>query len=156
MNKLLTIASVLIITGCQSNNSDTVANNSSGSIVNKEGITESIDTICYAYTNHRDTILMSIVTVGNSVNGSLSYSYFQKDKNTGALAGSIYDDTLIAEYNFMSEGMQSKREVVFVKKNNTWMQGYGEMIEDGNELKFKDRSNLIFDTVNLLQKTNCE
>lgn len=156
MNKLLLIAGVLIITGCHSNNSDTVGNNSSDSIGNKAGTGVSIDTTCYAYTNHRDSILMNIVTVGNSINGTLSYSYFQKDKNTGTIVGNINNDTLIAEYNFMSEGIQSARDLVFVKKNNAWMQGYGEMIEDGNKLKFKDRGNLIFDTLNLLQETNCE
>lgn len=156
MNKLLLITGVLIITGCHGNNSDTVDNNSLDSIENKAGTGVSIDTTCYAYTNHRDTILMNIVTVGNSINGILSYNYFQKDKNTGTIVGNINNDTLIAEYNFTSEGMQSARELVFVKKNNAWMQGYGEMIEDGNKLKFKDRGNLIFDTLNLLQETNCE
>ncbi len=115
-----------------------------------------VDTICYAFTNTRDTVLLNILAVGTSINGTLTYNYYEKDKNTGILSGKIIGDTMLADYTYNSEGTTSIRELVLVKRNDgTLMQGYGEMEEKGNIQSFKNRRYLVFDTVNLLKPVDC-
>lgn len=120
-------------------------------------ISQKNDTVCYAYTNnHRDTVLMHILMSDEYVNGWLSYNYFEKDKNSGTISGKLQGDTLWAEYSFMSEGTNSVREVVFVNKNGEWMQGYGEMKEEGNKLIFTSHNDIVYDSLNLLKQVTCK
>jgi hypothetical protein len=151
MNKILIVLTTLLISSCANN-----ASNNKTEIV-EEDITSTdghkVDSTLYVYTNNRkDTVIMRIVNNKGKVDGTLMYNYFEKDKNTGTLTGNMQGDTLIADYIFMSEGVQSVREVAFVKKDNAWLQGYGEMVQEGNKMKFTDRNKLVFDTVNKLEQ----
>lgn len=77
-------------------------------------VTESLGEKCYVALANQDTITMTFtVNTSNEVNGKLTYSLNQKDKNEGTIVGTIKGDTLIADYTFMSEGVSSVREVAF-------------------------------------------
>ena len=69
--------------------------------------------ICYSKVHGRDTSKLSLVMDEETVNGTLEYSIYEKDKNTGVIIGTLNDNILRGTYNFQSEGMQSKRDVVF-------------------------------------------
>jgi hypothetical protein len=49
----------------------------------------------------------------DKVNGTLEYNIYEKDKNTGVIAGTMQDNILRATYEFQSEGVKSTRNVVF-------------------------------------------
>jgi hypothetical protein len=70
---------------------------------------------------------MSTHVDGTTVTGTLAYSISQKDKNTGTIEGELRDNLIIAEYTFQSEGVTSKRQVVFKNTEEGWKEGYGEM-----------------------------
>lgn len=89
------------------------------------------------------------------VNGKLSYNILGKDKNEGTLIGNIYGDTLIADYTFNSEGVSSIREVAFLQKDGTYIEGYGDVAEANGKVSFKDRKKLKFDVKNTLTKVDC-
>lgn len=74
---------------------------------------------CYAYMGKKDTAFMHINIADSIVTGNLKYAIFEKDSNDGTLQGKLKNDTLLANYTFVSEGVESVREVVFLKKEMT-------------------------------------
>lgn len=88
---------------------------------------EEINTECFQFISEKDTIRLMTLTEGTKVTGTLDYSIFEKDKNSGFIKGEIREGLMIAEYTFMSEGDSSKRQVVFKKTEEGWKEGYGEM-----------------------------
>ncbi|NML38203.1 hypothetical protein HHL17_13440 [Chitinophaga sp. G-6-1-13] len=68
---------------------------------------------CFLKTTGKDSVLLQVHIQDTSINGDLSYRYFEKDKNTGTISGSIRNNIIHAQYTFMSEGVQSTRPVVF-------------------------------------------
>ncbi|MEO7976599.1 hypothetical protein [Flavobacterium sp.] len=111
---------------------------------------------CYASTANNSTIWMSFnVNSNQEVNGKLSYSLYGKDKNEGTLIGNVYGDTLIADYTFDSEGVSSVRQVAFLQKDGTYIEGYGDVVEANGKVSFKDKKTLKFDIKNTLTKIDC-
>lgn len=113
---------------------------------------------CYQGVLGKDTISMSLQLKGSEVtSGKLHYKFFEKDSNEGELVGSIKGDTLFATYTFISEGAGSVREVAFLKKGNTYVEGYGDINDDQNgNITFKDVRRLKFDSKTVLSKVACQ
>lgn len=86
-----------------------------------------INTECFQYFGEKDTVLLTTYIDGTNITGTLDYSIFEKDKNSGTIEGEIRDDMIIAEYTFQSEGVTSKRQVVFKNTDEGWKEGFGEM-----------------------------
>jgi len=86
----------------------------------------------------------------------LSYSLFEKDSNKGTISGEVKGDTILAEYNFDSEGMRSTREVVFLKRDRKLYEGFGEVEEKNGKTVFKDRSKLKFGDAIVFSLTDCK
>ena len=100
---------------------------------------------CYAYTTEKDSAFLHIdITSDSIVTGNLEYKLFEKDRNRGEIDGKLYGDTLLAKYKFMSEGVESTREVAFVKKDGNWVEGFGPAEEKNGSMQFSDRSKLDF------------
>ena len=112
-------------------------------------------TECYSFVKDKDSIILQLVLKDSFVTGDLNYNFFEKDKNTGSITGKLAGDTIIAEYSFMSEGLQSSREVAFLRKGDTMLEGFGGVEDINGKTVFKDRATLTFDTVNVLTKVNC-
>ena len=109
---------------------------------------------CYVYTSGKDSILLHVVVENNSATGHLHYLFFEKDKSTGNLFGTMRGDTLVADYKFISEGTESEREVAFIRRGETFVEGTGEVAEAGGRMLFKDQSTLKFEGT-VLNKTDC-
>lgn len=99
---------------------------------------------CYLYENGKDSIRLQLSSVGDKVSGELTYDWFEKDGNTGTVSGEKKGDTLLLDYIFASEGTESIREEVFLKRNGAYEIGYGDMEEKGDKQVFKNRSKLRF------------
>ena len=102
---------------------------------------------CYSYTTTADTILLKVIDTGNLITGTLVYALKEKDKNTGTIQGNMKGDILLADYKFMSEGIQSTRQVAFKKEGNTFVEGYGD---------FKNVDSLNFNTSTILVEIPCK
>lgn len=112
---------------------------------------------CYASSTDGNVIEMSFnVNSHQEVNGKLSYNLTGKDKNEGTLIGNMKGDTLIADYTFSSEGVSSVREVAFLQKDGTLIEGFGDVISTNDKVTFKDKSKLKFDAKNTLTKVDCK
>jgi len=111
---------------------------------------------CFASRLNGNIVALSFnVNSHQEVNGKLSYNLTGKDKNEGTLIGNMKGDTLIADYTFISEGVSSVREVVFLQKDGTLIEGYGDVVDANNKVTFKDKKKLKFDAKNTLTKVDC-
>jgi hypothetical protein len=110
---------------------------------------------CYAYISGKDSILLSVRQHEGKVSGELVYAIYEKDRNTGSISGKMSGDTLYAEYNFISEGSPSIREVVFLKKADTFTEGYGTPEEKNGKTIFADKTAISFGNIKLLKQEKC-
>lgn len=111
---------------------------------------------CYTSRLNGNIVALSFnVNSHQEVNGKLSYNITGKDKNEGTIIGNMKGDTLIADYTFVSEGVSSIREVVFLQKDGALIEGYGEVVDANNKVTFKDKKKLKFDAKNTLTKSDC-
>ncbi|RTY74558.1 hypothetical protein [Flavobacterium sp. LS1R10] len=122
----------------------------------EKDVKESILEECYTGVIKNDSISV-ILKIENEqyVSGKLRYNFYEKDKNNGTLVGEIKGDTLYAAYTFMSEGLVTVRQVVFLKKGNTYVEGYGDVVDNKGKVTFKDRKQLKFNVSVVLSKVNC-
>ncbi|WP_395066383.1 hypothetical protein [Flavobacterium sp.] len=111
---------------------------------------------CYEYVQGKDTIQANLLVQSQTVSGDLIYKIFEKDKNSGTITGKIVGDTLIADYAFMSEGKKSIREVAFLRKNKSLIEGYGESEEKEGKMIFKDKKKLNFTANMVLNEIPCK
>lgn len=100
--------------------------------------------MCYTYLKQKDTVSLSLTKVGNAVTGELNYNFYEKDKNSGTMAGTVKGDTILAEYTFNSEGKSSVREVAFLQKGDQLIEGYGPVAEKGGKTVFTNHAELKF------------
>ncbi|MEJ5992889.1 hypothetical protein WG904_00570 [Pedobacter sp. Du54] len=110
---------------------------------------------CYRYTKNNDTASLMLISSGTIVTGQLNYQLFEKDSNNGVIKGEMRGDTLIADYSFDSEGMQSTRQVAFLKKDGKLLEGFGDVIEKDGKTVFKALSDLKFGNAIEFTKVNC-
>jgi len=111
---------------------------------------------CYALRLNGNIVALSFnVNSHQEVNGKLSYNITGKDRNEGTLIGNMKGDTLVADYTFTSEGVSSVREVVFLQKDGTLIEGYGDVVDANDKVSFKDKAKLKFDAKNTLTKVEC-
>lgn len=88
---------------------------------------------CYQCVQGNDTILMQLIRKGDSLqSGKLSYRFFEKDQNEGIVTGVFHGDTLLGKYKFKSEGMISVREVIFLKRGKSYIEGFGPVDQDAH------------------------
>jgi hypothetical protein len=111
--------------------------------------------VCYAYTENQDTIQLQITVLNDSVTGRLTYNLFEKDLNRGTLVGSMQGDTLFADYTFFSEGVESIREVAFVKNGEGFVEAFGAVEEQNNKIVFADHSALQLNDQIVLKPISC-
>lgn len=121
-----------------------------------EAVEETVSEECYLGIIKNDTVSLSLNIKGGQISsGELRYKFFEKDKNEGTLIGEIKGDTLFADYTFMSEGISSIRQVAFLKKGNTYIEGYGDIEENDGKSIFKNTKQLKFDGKIVLSKVDC-
>lgn len=111
---------------------------------------------CYAFTGAKDTILMSVTVNDKQASGSLSYKLSEKDRNDGRFEGTMSGDTLFADYHFLSEGVQSVREIAFILSDSKAVEAYGAVVVTNEGSRFTDRRALSVEHRFTLSKENCK
>lgn len=109
---------------------------------------------CYEYKADGNEVTMEITSIDdNIVEGNLSFAYAEKDKNTGTFKGTLNDDKVIGKYTFMSEGVQSIRDVAFKVEKDRLIEGFGDL--DASGTTFVDTSSIEYNSTMPWIKTNC-
>lgn len=111
---------------------------------------------CYRYATEADTVILKVVHIGNSITGTLVYSLKEKDSNKGTIQGAMRGNILVADYTFMSEGIQSVRQVAFKLEGNTFIEGYGDSFNENEKSRFKNLDSLTFSSTIKLAEMACQ
>ncbi|WP_026703991.1 hypothetical protein [Flavobacterium soli] len=84
------------------------------------------DHISYRAINGRDTALLDIVVDENHFYGQFEMIYGKNGKDSGAIRGQIYGDTLKGLYEYRSYGgSNSRRPIVFLNRDGKYRLGKG-------------------------------
>lgn len=117
--------------------------------------TDELQLGCYEYNADGNVVKMKITNIeGNNVEGNLSYALAEKDKNTGTFKGTLNDDKVIGKYRFMSEGVESVRDIAFKVEKDQLVEGFGDLDETGTT--FTDTNSIRYNSTTPWQKTVCE
>ena len=155
MKKNIFLLGVIFLFGCNGN-SETTEKNPEAQNTAKQSLTDDTSVACYILENEKDTVSLKMIIDKNQVSGDLLIHYFEKDRNAGTIKGEMKGDTLFATYTFMSEGMKSNRDVVFLKKDDEIMQGYAGINPATGEPDITDHSAIKFDDKFVLKKSDCQ
>lgn len=159
MRRVLTLTTLIltVLVSCKKETTTTEPVQITPSPPKEAEIVEPAGDQCYAWKAGGSIIEMSFnVNSHQEVNGKLSYNLVGKDRNEGTLIGNMKGDTLIADYTFSSEGVSSVREVAFLQKDGTFIEGYGDVVTANDKVSFKDKTKLKFDAKNTLTKVDCK
>ena len=110
---------------------------------------------CYAYAENNSRIAADFKTRDQTVEGTLTYDLYEKDRNQGTFNGVLRGDTLIGVYTFQSEGQTSQREVAFLQRGTQLSEGYGESKSVDGVQRFVTTAGLTFGQGIVLDKTDC-
>lgn len=113
---------------------------------------------CYVQTLGKDVYILNIKTeAGGMVTGELEFRNFEKDSSKGNFHGKYEREVLLADYEFMSEGVSSIRQVAFKKAGADFIEGFGPVeVVEGREA-FLDVNDVTYDAKNTFVKSeNCE
>ncbi|WP_157805278.1 hypothetical protein [Confluentibacter citreus] len=108
---------------------------------------------CYSYNGNNSSITFEITKINTTITGNLNYHLAEKDANMGTFEGLLIDDIILGDYTFESEGVSSRREVIFKITNGQLFEGYGEMDDEG--ICFANTDHVTFTSTMPLTKTDC-
>jgi len=121
----------------------------------KKSPSDSTFSVCYSYIVKKDSVLLNALMTGDSITGSLGYKLYEKDRANGSILGKMYGDTLRAVYTFVSEGTESTREVIFLKKDTLLIEGIGNVKDTNGKVVFENAKNVKFEGM-VLQAVPCK
>jgi hypothetical protein len=146
------IIAMALLTACGSQTNE----NQKPAAGTTETAKEEVPMECYQYATQADTVALKLVHIGDTYTGSLVYQFKEKDRNAGTIQAAMRGDILVADYTFNSEGTKSVRQVAFKKVGNTYVEGYGESVDENGVMKFKDINSLNFGSSVVLQEVQCQ
>lgn len=122
---------------------------------NVDAQTEDSGLQCYEFVQEKDTISLQFSQANNRAEGHLKFKNYQKDSSYGAVSGRVSGDTLKLVYVFESEGMQSKRQIFFLKDGLSLRMGTADMEDKDGTLVFKAGSPILYSDAVVLVKSDC-
>ena len=156
MKMLIPLLTLFIFTACNSNMATVAENKDSLPNVKKTSEAPPLsEKHCYENYSEKDSVKLELITNENNVTGTLKIKLFNKDENKGTFIGKMRGDTLIADYIFMSEGTRSIRQIAYLKRNKTLIEGYGNVEEKGGKMVFKNIATLNFNDITPLEEVAC-
>lgn len=111
---------------------------------------------CYMSVVGQDTVLASIDDNLGTITGKMSYKNHEKDSSKGDVTGFKSGDTLKLTYEFESEGTKSKRDIFFIQKDNTLIEGIGEQKDDNGQMKYANENKINYNAGHKLKTADCK
>jgi hypothetical protein len=165
----LTMAVVVFISACGNHPADATkttdetavgTGDTSVSPVSADSAVKSITSggarTCFVGIAKKDTVVLSFAQSDSSVHGDLIYKFNEKDLNSGTIDGVMIGDTLVADYTFKSEGTSSIRQVVFLRRGNELIEGFGDVEDNNGRMIFRNLSTLTFDRSVVVKQIDCK
>jgi hypothetical protein len=127
MKPIILILALAVITSCNTTGDKSAA--ASIDTLSKVGTptnrTPNAHALCFLRTegpNNQDTTSIELVIKNNKVTGLMNWMPYQKDSRKGKLQGTIKNDSVLAVWSFMQEGMTDTMKLQFKLHNNTLLQ----------------------------------
>lgn len=111
---------------------------------------------CYQMIIGKDTADLQLTDSAGSYSGKLVYNRFEKDDNVGTVTLTPVRNELTGWYTFMSEGMESKRQIAFKTIDKNLAEGYGEIRVSKDTAFYKYPAALQFEEKHTFNKVNCK
>nr|WP_315028406.1 hypothetical protein [uncultured Chryseobacterium sp.] len=111
---------------------------------------------CYVGVTGKDSVFASIDDNLGTIIGKLSYKNSEKDSSKGDVTGFKSGDTLKLTYEFTSEGKKSKRDIYFLQKDNTLMEGIGDHKEEDGISKYANDKKVSYKDGQRLIAADCK
>ncbi len=155
MKNLMILAFItMTLMGCKDNEKKENPVMEEDSMELKDDKVDNLELGCYEYKTEENDVKMEVTKIeGDAVTANLFYAYAEKDKNTGTFFGNLHGDKLIGAYTFMSEGVESVREVAFKVEKDQIVEGFGEL--DANGTMFKDTTKITYSSTTPWKKADC-
>ena len=157
---LLLIVTLFFMHSCEKKIAEnTLTKNQNDSVVvvpeNAEPIESSTQQTCYFGVTGKDSVYVSLDDNLGTITGKMRYKNSEKDSSFGDIVGTQNGDTLKLNYSFQSEGMNSEREIFFLKKKNQLTEGIGNHKMEGNKDLYENSAKLKFDG-SILKQVDCK
>ncbi|UYQ94581.1 hypothetical protein MKQ68_05685 [Chitinophaga horti] len=105
-------------------------------------------TLCFQRVTGKDSFYLQLTRASDSVAGSLTYNFLEKDDSKGAFRGIMRDSILRGDYEFSSEGIISIRHIVFrIAGDHAYEALPDSFLVTGEPAFPSDDHKLIFDTI---------
>ncbi len=150
---MIALLLILVVASCKTKEKETESTQETTEDLTVKVPSPTLEIGCYTYDANGNKVVMKITQINDSVMGQLDYSLKEKDASSGIFSGALKDSLLFGSYVFMSEGIESSREVAFLLTSNQLIEGFGELDETG--MAFKDKESINFASSMPLTKSEC-
>lgn len=113
-------------------------------------------TFCYVGVTGKDSVFVSLDDNLGTFSGKMAYKNHEKDSSKGELSGFKSGDTLKLTYEFASEGTTSKRDIFFIQKGNTLIEGIGNQKDENGRMRYSDEKIISYKDGQKLQTVDCK
>lgn len=113
-------------------------------------------TFCYLGVTGKDSVFVSLDDNLGTFSGKMAYKNSEKDSSKGELSGFKSGDTLKLTYEFASEGTTSKRDIFFIQKGNTLMEGIGNQKDENGTMRYADEKKISYNDGQKLESADCK
>lgn len=158
MRNLILISSLSIfLINCNKKTETLVTAPQNDSTETTETVVDTLGTksYCYMGITGKDTIFAAIDDNLGTITGKISYKNNEKDSSKGDITGFKSGDTLKLTYEFESEGSKSKRDIFFIQKDNTLIEGIGEQKDDNGQMKYINENKITYEDEQKLESADC-
>ncbi|ANH81994.1 hypothetical protein A8C56_14355 [Niabella ginsenosidivorans] len=152
MKTFVIIACCTFLFSCK--NSNTAKNESKSDTATGNSTTEKAGKACFQLALNRDTFDLRYTRNNDTINGTMRFNYFEKDKSAGTIHGIFSGDTLKLFYDFQSEGKSSVRQIYFKQEEEQLIMGTGDEYTKGDSALLKDPLKVQFNGM-IYKKTGC-
>lgn len=139
----------------QSFNINTTKSDSALKLNDSEPIESSTLQSCYLGISGKDSVFVILDDNLGTFIGKMHYKNFEKDSSSGDVIGTKNGDTIKLNYSFISEGVNSEREIYFLKKDGNLVEGIGEQVSERNKNLYANSSKINYEGL-VLKPANCE
>lgn len=159
MKKYILVGSLsLFLMNCNKKTETPVAVSDNDSITDTANAV--IDTLgaksyCYFGVTGKDSVFVSIDDNLGTVTGKMAYKNSEKDSSKGDLTGFKSGDTLKLTYEFASEGTTSKRDIFFIQKGESLIEGIGNQKDDNGQMRYADEAKISYKDGQHLETADC-
>ncbi|QFG53125.1 hypothetical protein [Chryseobacterium sp.] len=154
---ILVLGMIAVTMSCGKKTENTIndVSNRDSLAVNESDIQiDAIPENCYMEATGKDSLFVRLSDNLGTVTGKMHYKNFEKDSSFGDLVGMADGDTLKLEYTFQAEGTTSTREIWFLRKDGSLIEGIGDYNETGEQ--YKDTKLLKFTGGHTLKAADCK